>query len=139
LLFLLSPENYFFTGVTKIVPILHMTDSLNIQQYHHNIIKQLSPLYDLREAQSISRLLLTYATGQSWFDLTRDNLRYLSPTESSVIQSALTRLLVGCPIQHITATAHFYGRSFSVSPEVLIPRQETEELTIWVRDWVKNH
>ncbi len=116
-----------------------MTDLLNIQQYHHDITEQLSQVYDTREAQSISRVLLTYATDQSWFELNCDNLRSLSPAELSIIQSALPKLLAGCPIQHITTTAHFYGRTFTVSPEVLIPRQETEELTIWVRDSLKGH
>ncbi len=32
------------------------------------------------------------------------------------------------PLQHITGSAWFYGREFAVTPDVLIPRQDTEVL-----------
>ena len=38
------------------------------------------------------------------------------------------RMAVGEPLQYVTGKAFFYGREFRVSPDVLIPRQETELL-----------
>lgn len=38
------------------------------------------------------------------------------------------RMAGGEPLQYVTGKAYFYGREFRVTPDVLIPRQETEVL-----------
>ena len=60
--------------------------------------------------------------------------RNLTPYEVGELEKCLERLLSGEPIQHILGYGYFYGRKFKVSPEVLIPRQETEEFMVWIRD-----
>ncbi len=50
--------------------------------------------------------------------------------------SAFDRMASGEPLQYVTGKADFYGRGFSVSPAVLIPRQETEILCRTVLDSV---
>ena len=46
----------------------------------------------------------------------------------SEIWDAYTRMASGEPLQYVIGLAYFYGRGFHVTPDVLIPRPETEIL-----------
>jgi len=52
----------------------------------------------------------------------------LSPQENSTLQTSLNALLQGVPLPYVLGHWEFYGRTFQVTPDVLIPRPETELL-----------
>jgi release factor glutamine methyltransferase len=52
----------------------------------------------------------------------------LTATELDRFRQAVARRAKGEPLQYITGVQDFYGREFRVTPEVLIPRPETELL-----------
>ncbi|HZQ53142.1 MAG TPA: peptide chain release factor N(5)-glutamine methyltransferase [Bryobacteraceae bacterium] len=51
----------------------------------------------------------------------------------------LNERLKGKPTQYITHRQEFYGRDFYVSPDVLIPRPETEHLVETALAWLRDH
>ncbi|MGE7882662.1 peptide chain release factor N(5)-glutamine methyltransferase [Bacillus sp. NPDC094077] len=58
--------------------------------------------------------------------------------ESSFVE-VIQKHVEGIPIQYMIGYEMFYGRSFFVNEEVLIPRPETEELIVGVLERIERH
>jgi release factor glutamine methyltransferase len=85
-------------------------------------------LAHLPTAPRDAELLLLHATGRvRAFLLTHPDTE-LTPTEQSIYEQWLTRRAQHEPIQYITGEQEFYGLTLRVTPDVLIPRPETEHL-----------
>ena len=98
----------------------------------NTIREKLSPIYLPEEAESLSRLILEHVTGFSRLQLHLHQSDRLPEPKIMQIGEILNRLATHEPIQYILGEADFYGLKFSVTPAVLIPRAETEELVDWI-------
>ena len=75
-----------------------------------------------------AELILAYVLGcDSTALLTRPE-RVLSTGQAEQFETLLRRRLASEPVQYITGEQEFFGLLFEVSPDVLIPRPETEHL-----------
>ena len=63
----------------------------------------------------------------------------LTPEQQEQLSTLLARLANGEPLPYITGRQEFFGLSFIVSPDVLIPRPETELLVERAIDWLRAH
>lgn len=77
-----------------------------------------------REAGS----LLSHIIGKDRTFLISHGEDQLSEADLERFEEAVARRAAGEPTQYITGTQDFFGRSFRVTPDVLIPRPETELL-----------
>lgn len=81
-----------------------------------------------REARLEARVLAAHAwqVDRTW--LIAHDTDPLGDPQVTIFQSLLARRLVGEPVAYILGEKEFYGRMFKVTPDVLIPRPETELL-----------
>jgi len=81
-----------------------------------------------REARLEARVLAAFAWAVSPAWLIAHDTDPLSDAQTAQFQALLSRRLAGEPVAYLTGTREFYGRPFRVSPDVLIPRPDTELL-----------
>lgn len=74
------------------------------------------------------RLLICEALGVTRVELITQSERVLNADEAARMNDLFARRLTGEPIAYILGRREFYGLSFAVSADVLIPRPETELL-----------
>ncbi|HEX5889399.1 MAG TPA: peptide chain release factor N(5)-glutamine methyltransferase [Pyrinomonadaceae bacterium] len=80
------------------------------------------------EARREAGSLLSHVIGKDRTFLISHAGDVLGARELESFENAIARRAKGEPAQYITGTQDFYGRAFRVTPDVLIPRPETELL-----------
>ena len=75
-----------------------------------------------------ARELVCFGTGKSREDLARDGGLYASPELEAQVRDLVDRHLAGEPVAYLIGEWEFYGLPLDISPDVLIPRSDTEVL-----------
>ena len=101
---------------------------MTIRELTHKITQTLQPLYDEREAAAVAYVYVCAKLGMERYEIALRGNDSVDESLEAGIQRDIARLAEGCPVQYVLGETEFYGLPFEVSPAVLIPRQETEEL-----------
>jgi release factor glutamine methyltransferase len=99
-----------------------------MKEAQHYIRETLDGLYSAEEKDSLMWLVLEHVSHRPRSRLLAESGFRLSPEERERIRAIVGRLLLSEPVQYILGEAFFYGHTFQVNRDTLIPRPETEEL-----------
>ncbi|MBR2048496.1 MAG: peptide chain release factor N(5)-glutamine methyltransferase [Oscillospiraceae bacterium] len=81
-----------------------------------------------REAGVLARQLLAFLSGKSHAQLIADSEKYAQDDVINAMNAAVRRLAAGEPMAYIMGEWEFYGLNLIVTPDVLIPRDDTVAL-----------
>ena len=98
---------------------------MTIRQIIHYIRDAVEPLYGLREAEAVARMVVCDRLS---FNLSQFVAHYDDECEIPDIENIVEELRRGRPVQYVLGRAEFCELQFEVAEGVLIPRPETEEL-----------
>lgn len=105
------------------------------------LIKQgtsaISRLYPEREAREMVLAYLCHTLGITRHTHLVEPSYEVAADRMDRIMGDISRMASGEPLQYVIGAADFYGRQFHVTPDVLIPRPETELLCRQALDFVK--
>lgn len=109
-----------------------MNSGHKISEIRATIKQSLSGLYDENEIKSFTYLIFQHLLNYSKIDIQLKGGEMISQQFSAAVDTILLRLKNFEPIQYVLGITEFYGFPIKVSPDVLIPRPETEELADWI-------
>lgn len=97
---------------------------------YQQLCNNLTPVYSRREAEQTAQMVLEHITRCRKLDWHLHPLLAVTPPQEAQIIQITQQLLAGVPVQYVLGEAFFYDMLLKVTPDVLIPRPETEELML---------
>lgn len=100
--------------------------------YKKQFILGLKNEYPPEEINSFFNILIVHYLNVTRLELALDPKKELASEQIKLFDEILGKLQQHEPIQYIIGETEFFGLTFQVNKNVLIPRPETEELVSWI-------
>jgi release factor glutamine methyltransferase len=101
---------------------------MTISEFKKYFKTELSELYTDSESTFLASVFVEKITGFNSFHQRQLSNLELSTDDEEKLFRFIEKMKTGMPYQHILGETEFYGMTFFVNENVLIPRPETEEL-----------
>lgn len=108
-----------------------------LKELHSGFLKDLRLQYDEHEASVITSMVFETIAGVDKATVITEPLRNVEKGITEKLGAALEQLQQHVPVQYVLGHAWFYHLNFKVSPAVLVPRPETEELVQEAINFIK--
>lgn len=101
---------------------------MTANELYRSFLSAITPQFSNDEASNITSMIFEHFAGIDRAKLIREPNALLDEKTIVDINNSLSELKNNKPVQYIIGEAWFYNMKLKVSPAVLIPRPETEEL-----------
>lgn len=105
---------------------------MTVSTLKHTIQEELKGVYPVEEIHNFFVLLSEAYLNMSRLDIVMNSNTEISAEINNQFYIAFKRLKAFEPIQYIIGETEFFDLTFKVTPDVLIPRPETEGLVRWI-------
>ena len=95
-------------------------------------VELISSRFNAMEARAVGRLVFEHYLNTSTADFFINRDIRINESDIVLLHNAAIELNKSVPVQYITGKAFFRELVLEVNPDVLIPRNETEELVQWI-------
>lgn len=101
---------------------------LRIKDIKQYLEKELADIYDANETASLFRIIMKTILRSRGLHRIYDPQFFINEAQSEEITGIVKELKAGRPYQYVLGETEFFNCIIKVTPDVLIPRPETEEL-----------
>ncbi len=110
-----------------------------LKEFHRFFLEELKLVYEAQEASAITYLIFESLAGIEKQTIITQPNRPVAMGLQQQLETALQRLKQMEPVQYVIGYAWFCNLRFKVSPAVLVPRPETEELVTEILKYIEKH
>ncbi len=109
-----------------------MSETMTVKELFNDMLSQITPFYQKREAQSLAYLTFKQVFGFDKYYIYQNSGTEVNRHHLDRVNKIIHSLKMHKPIQYIFGETEFYNIRIKVNEHTLIPRPETEEMIDWI-------